>query len=40
MNAALLAAEAGGPVRMTEVMRAARSEYAKMERPLTQELEG
>lgn len=39
INAAFLAAEAGGPVRMTEVMRAARSEYAKMERPMTRELE-
>jgi MoxR-like ATPase len=40
INAAFLAAEAGGPVRMAEIMRAARSEYAKMERPLTRELEG
>jgi hypothetical protein len=40
VNAAFLAAEAGGPVRMAEVMRAARSEYAKMERPMTRELEG
>jgi hypothetical protein len=39
INAAFLAAEAGGPVRMGEIMRAARSEYAKMERPLTRELE-
>jgi ATPase family associated with various cellular activities (AAA) len=41
VNAAFLAAEAGGPVRMAEVMRAARGEYAKMERPMTVgELEG
>jgi SpoVK/Ycf46/Vps4 family AAA+-type ATPase len=39
INAAFLAAEAGGPVRMAEVMRAARSEYGKMERPMTRELE-
>ncbi len=39
INAAFLAAEAGGPVRMIEVMQAARSEYAKMERPMTRELE-
>jgi hypothetical protein len=41
MNAAFLAAEAGGPVRMAEVVRAARGEYAKMERAMTAgELEG
>jgi SpoVK/Ycf46/Vps4 family AAA+-type ATPase len=34
LNAAFLAAEAGGPVRMAEVMRAARGEYAKLERPM------
>jgi len=39
INAAFLAAEAGGPVRMIEVMQAARSEYAKMERPMTRDLE-
>ena len=39
MNAAFLAAEAGGPVRMLEVMLAARSEYGKLERPMTRELE-
>jgi SpoVK/Ycf46/Vps4 family AAA+-type ATPase len=39
INAAFLAAEAGGPVRMAEVMRAAGSEYVKMERPMTRELE-
>jgi hypothetical protein len=39
MNAAFLAAEAGGPIRMAEVMLAARSEYGKMERPMTSELE-
>jgi SpoVK/Ycf46/Vps4 family AAA+-type ATPase len=35
LNAAFLAADAGEPVRMTHLMAAARSEYAKMERPLT-----
>jgi SpoVK/Ycf46/Vps4 family AAA+-type ATPase len=35
MNAAFLAAEDGGPVRMAHVMRAARGEFAKMERPMT-----
>jgi hypothetical protein len=39
INAAFLAAQAGGPVRMAEVMWAARSEYGKMERPMTRELE-
>jgi hypothetical protein len=39
INAAFLAAEAGGPVRMAEVMLAARSEYGKMERPMTRELD-
>lgn len=39
INAAFLAAEAGGPVTMTEVMQAARSEYGKLERPMTRELE-
>jgi ATPase family associated with various cellular activities (AAA)/Winged helix domain, variant len=35
MNAAFLAAEAGEPVRMGHVLRAARAEYAKLEKPLT-----
>jgi hypothetical protein len=35
LNAAFLAADAGEPVRMTHLMMAARSEYAKLERPLT-----
>jgi hypothetical protein len=34
-----LAAEAGGPVRMREIMRAARSEYGKIDGALTRELE-
>jgi hypothetical protein len=35
MNAAFLAADAAQPVRMCHVLAAARSEYAKLERPLT-----
>jgi hypothetical protein len=35
LNAAFLAAEANEPVRMTHLLRAARSEYAKLEKPLT-----
>ncbi|MGZ8470975.1 MAG: AAA family ATPase [Gemmatirosa sp.] len=35
LNAAFLAADAGEPVRMKHVLRAARSEYAKLEKPLT-----
>jgi AAA+ superfamily predicted ATPase len=35
MNAAFLAAEANEPVRMTHLLRAARSEYGKLEKPLT-----
>jgi hypothetical protein len=35
LNAAFLAAEAGEPVRMSHLLQAARSEYAKLERPLT-----
>ena len=35
LNAAFLAADAGEPVRMTHLLRAARSEYAKLEKPLT-----
>lgn len=35
LNGAFLAAEAGEPVRMGHLLRAARSEYAKLEKPLT-----
>lgn len=35
LNAAFLAAEAGGPVRMPDILRAARSEYAKIEKSLS-----
>jgi hypothetical protein len=35
MNAAFLAAEEAAPVRMSHLLRAARGEYAKIERPLT-----
>ncbi|MCI0539361.1 MAG: AAA family ATPase [Verrucomicrobiales bacterium] len=35
LYAAFLAADAGEPVRMTHLLRAARSEYAKIEKPLT-----
>jgi AAA+ superfamily predicted ATPase len=35
MHAAFLAAEADSPVRMAHVLQAARSEYAKLEKPLT-----
>ena len=35
LNAAFLAAEADEPVRMTHLLRAARSEYGKLEKPLT-----
>lgn len=35
LNAAFLAANAGGEVRMEHLLRAARSEYMKMEKPLT-----
>ena len=35
LNAAFLAADAGDPVRMTHLLRAAHSEYAKLEKPLT-----
>jgi hypothetical protein len=35
LNAAFLAADSGEPVRMQHLLRAARSEYAKLERPLT-----
>jgi len=36
INAAFLAAEAGEPVRMPHLLRAAKSEYAKLEKPLTE----
>ncbi len=36
MSAAFLAADRGEPVRMSHLLTAARSEYAKLERPLTQ----
>jgi ATPase family protein associated with various cellular activities (AAA)/winged helix domain-containing protein len=35
MSAAFLAADAGQPVRMSHLLSAARSEFAKMEKPLT-----
>ena len=35
LNAAFLAADAGSPVRMTHLLRATRSEYAKLEKSLT-----
>jgi SpoVK/Ycf46/Vps4 family AAA+-type ATPase len=35
LSAAFLAAEAGEPVRMRHALQAARTEYAKLERPLT-----
>jgi len=35
LSAAFLAAEAGEPVRMTHVLQAARTEYVKLEKPLT-----
>lgn len=35
MSAAFLAADAGEPVRMSHLLSAARSEFAKLERPLT-----
>jgi ATPase family associated with various cellular activities (AAA) len=36
MNAAFLAAQADEPVRMPHILRAVRSEYAKLEKPLTE----
>src|SRR5262245_58070061 len=36
MNAAFLAAQAAEPVRMPHILRAVRSEYAKLERPLAE----
>jgi hypothetical protein len=35
LNAAFLAADAGEPVQMKHILQAAKSEYAKLERPLT-----
>jgi hypothetical protein len=41
LNAAFLAADEGQPLRMIHLLRAARSEYAKLEKPLTDsEVEG
>jgi ATP-dependent 26S proteasome regulatory subunit len=36
MNAAFLAAESARPVDMAHLLQAARGEYAKLERPLTE----
>jgi ATP-dependent 26S proteasome regulatory subunit len=36
LNAAFLAAEAGTPIRMNHLREAARAEYLKLERPLTE----
>jgi hypothetical protein len=36
LNAAFLAAAASEPVRMHHLLRAARNEYAKIEKPLTE----
>ena len=36
VNAAFLAAEAGEPIHMRHVLNAARGEYAKLEKPLTE----
>jgi ATPase family associated with various cellular activities (AAA) len=36
LNATFLAADANEPVRMTHLLRAARGEYAKLEKPLTE----
>jgi hypothetical protein len=36
LNAAFLAAQSGEPVRMTHVLHSARTEYAKLEKPLTE----
>jgi SpoVK/Ycf46/Vps4 family AAA+-type ATPase len=36
LNAAFLAVDAGEPVRMTHLRRAAQTEYAKLEKPLTE----
>ncbi len=36
LNAAFLAADTGGPVRMSHILRATRAEYAKLDKPLTE----
>jgi hypothetical protein len=36
MSAAFLAAAAGQPVRMAHILQAARTEYAKIEKPLSE----
>ena len=36
LNAAFLAADAGQPVGMAHLLQASRSEYAKLEKPLTE----
>jgi hypothetical protein len=36
LNAAFLAADGNEPVRMKHLLRAARSEYTKLEKPLTE----
>lgn len=36
LNAAFIAADAGQPLRMAHLLRAARAEYAKLEKPLTE----
>jgi hypothetical protein len=36
LNAAFLAADAKKPVNMQHLLKAARSEYAKLEKPLTE----
>jgi hypothetical protein len=36
LNAAFLAADANEPVRMNHLLQAARSEYRKIEKPLTE----
>jgi hypothetical protein len=36
LNAAFLAAESGQPVRMEHLLRAARDEYAKLDKSLTE----
>jgi hypothetical protein len=36
LGAAFLAADAGEPVRMSHLLKSARGEYAKLEKPLTE----
>ena len=36
MNAAFLAAEKGGPLRMADLAQATRMEFAKLEKPLNE----